>query len=120
MLLHVADIFYSSSPDMSFVRTALPAAIERGVGILAIKVFGNAFLLRTFSVPNCLKYTLSLPGVTACPLGFNTIGQVEDDVRVAQNFKPLSDEEKTALEKRASSKGWDITNGPALEYWKVR
>jgi len=120
MPLHVADTSYSTSPDMSFVQTALPAAIERGVGILGIKVFGNAFLLRTFSASNCLRYSLSLPGVTACPLGFNTIGQLEDDVRVAQNFRPLSDEEKSALERRAGSKGWDIANGPALEYWKIR
>jgi uncharacterized protein len=120
MPLHVADTSYSDWPDMSFVKTALPAAIERGVGILGIKVFGNAFLLRTFSASNCLKYALSLPGVTAFPLGFCTIGQVEDDVRVAQNFKPLTAEEKAALEKRAGSKGWDITNGPALEYWKIR
>ena len=120
MPLHVADTSYPDSPGMSFVKTALPAGIERGVGILAIKVFGNAFLLRTFSAANCLKYTLSLPGVTACPLGFNTFGQLEDDVRVAQSFQPLTAEEKAALEKRAGSKGWDIANGPALEYWKIR
>jgi len=120
MPLHVADTSYSESPDMSFVKTALPAAIERGVGILGIKVFGNAFLLRTFSASNCLRYSLSLPGVTACPLGFNTIGQLEDDVRVAQNSQPLTAEEKAALERRAGSKGWDIAKGPALEYWKIR
>jgi aryl-alcohol dehydrogenase-like predicted oxidoreductase len=119
MPLHVADTSYSSDPKMSFVQTALPAAIERGVGILGIKVFGNAFLLRTFSATNCLKYSLSLP-VTACPLGFNTIGQLEDDVRTAQNFKPLTEEEKKALEARAGSTGLDIARGPALEYWKTR
>src|ERR1035438_123276 len=50
MPLHVADTCFSDSPKMSFEQTALPAAVERGVGIFAIKVFGNAFLLRTFSV----------------------------------------------------------------------
>jgi uncharacterized protein len=119
MPLHVADTSYSHSPDMSFVRTALPAAIERGVGIFGIKVFGNAFLLRTFSAPDCLKYSLSLP-VTACPLGFNTIGQLEDDVRVAQNFKPLTEEEKESLESRAGADKFDVIKGPALEYWKTR
>jgi len=119
MPLHVADTSYSDSPAMSFIKTALPAAIERGVGILGIKVFGNAFLLRTFSAPDCLKYSLSLP-VTACPLGFNTIGQLEDDVRVAQNFKPLTAEEKKALETRAGADKFDVIKGPALEYWKTR
>jgi aryl-alcohol dehydrogenase-like predicted oxidoreductase len=119
MPLHVADTSYSNSPDMSFVKTALPAAVERGVGIFGIKVFGNAFLLRTFSAPNCLRYSLSLP-VTACPLGFNTIGQLEDDVRTAQNFTPLTDDERRALETRAGLDQFDVIKGPALEYWKTR
>jgi uncharacterized protein len=119
MPLHVADTSYPGAGEMSFEKTALPAAIERGVGIFGIKVFGNAFLLRTFSAPDCLRYSLSLP-LTACPLGFNTIGQLEDDVRTAQNFKPLSDEEKTKLRARAGSGKIDAIAGPALEYWKTR
>ena len=119
MPLHVADPVYSDSPLMSFEKTALPAARERGVGIFAIKVFGNAFLLRTFSVGDCLRYTLSLP-ITAAPLGFCTIGQLEDDVRIAQNFQPMSQEEMNVLHARAGSGKVDATRGPALEYWKTR
>jgi aryl-alcohol dehydrogenase-like predicted oxidoreductase len=119
MPLHVADTCFSDSPKMSFEQTALPAAVERGVGIFAIKVFGNAFLLRTFSVGDCLRYTLSLP-ITAAPLGFCTIGQVEDDVRIARNFTPLAADEKKALMARASSGKFDAIRGPALEYWKTR
>ena len=92
MPLHSSDRAFGAGPEMSFELTALPAAVERGVGIFAIKVFGNAFLLRTFSVGDCLRYTLSLP-ITAAPLGFCTIGQLEDDVRIAQNFKKLSEDE---------------------------
>ena len=119
MPLHVADTSFSESPKMSFEITALPAAKERGVGIFGIKIFGNAFLLRTFSVGDCLRYSLSLP-VTALALGFSTIGQLEDDVRVAQNFRPLGDEEMNALRARAASGKFDTIRGPALEYWKTR
>ena len=119
MPLHVADTSYSDNPNMSFIQTALPAARERGVGIMGIKVFGDAFLLRTFSAGDCLRYSLSLP-ITACPLGFNTIGQLEDDVRIAQNFKPLAAEEMNALRARAASGKFDTAHGPALEYWKTR
>ena len=119
MPLHVADTSFSESPKMSFEKTALPAAKERGVGIFGIKIFGNAFLLRTFSVGDCLRYSLSLP-VTALALGFSTIGQLEDDVRVAQNFRPLGDEEMNALRARAASGKFDTIRGPALEYWKTR
>ncbi len=119
MPLHAADTCFSDSPKMSFEKTALPAAVERGLGIFGIKVFGNAFLLRTFSVGDCLRYTLSLP-ITAAPLGFCTIGQLEDDVRVVQNFQPLSTAEMDALRARAASGKFDTIRGPALEYWKTR
>jgi len=119
MPLHAADAAFSEGPAMSFEKTALPAAVERGVGIFAIKVFGNAFLLRPFSVGDCLRYTLSLP-ITAAPLGFCTIGQLEDDVRIAQNFKPLAAGEMNALRARAASGKFDTIRGPALEYWKTR
>jgi aryl-alcohol dehydrogenase-like predicted oxidoreductase len=119
MPLHVADTCFSDSPKMSFEQTALPAAVERGVGIFGIKVFGNAFLLRTFSAGDCLRYSLSLP-ITATPLGACTLGQIEDDVRIAQTFKPLTPEEKSALLARATSGKLDTVRGPALEYWKTR
>lgn len=119
MPLHVADTCFSDSPGMSFEKTALPVPVERGLGVFGIKVFGNAFLLRTFSVGDCLRYSLSLPA-TALALGFCTIGQLEDDVRVAQAFKPLSQEEMAALRARAASGKFDTIRGPALEYWKTR
>ena len=119
MPLHVADTAFSDAPGMSFEKTALPAAFERGLGLFGIKVFGNAFLLRTFSVGDCLRYSLSLP-VTALALGFCTLGQLEDDVRIAQAFKPLSQEEMAALRARAASGKFDTIRGPALEYWKTR
>lgn len=114
MPLHVADTYY-----LSFEKNALPAASQRGLGILGMKIFGNAFLLRAFSAGDCLRFTLSLP-VTAVTLGFNTIGQLEDDVRIASNFKPLSPAEMDALRARAALDRFDVIHGPALEYWKRR
>lgn len=112
MPLHVADTVY-----LSFEKNMLPAAAERGIGIFGMKIFGNAFNLRGFSVKECLSYTLTLP-VSAVTLGFTTQGQLEDDVRIAQNFKPLSEDEMNALRARAASNRFDVPNGPALEYWK--
>ncbi len=112
MPLHVADTAY-----LSFEKGALPAATQRGIGMLGMKIFGNAYLLRTFSVRECLSYTLSLP-VHAVTLGFTTPGQLEDDVRIASGFKPLSAGEMEALRTRAVANRQDVTFGPALEYWK--
>lgn len=114
MPLHVADTAY-----MSFEKGILPAASERGMGIFGMKIFASAYNLRAFSVRSCLGYTLTLP-VSAAVLGFTTPGQLEDNVRIAQNFKPLSTEEMDAIRTRASMKHREINYGPALEYWKVK
>ncbi len=107
MPLHVADPAY-----LSFEKITLPKTTESGIGVLGMKIFGNAFLLRAFSAHDCLSYVLSLP-VHSVTLGFCTMGQLEDDIRIAQQFKPLSTEEMAALRARAES-----IKGPALEYWK--
>ncbi len=112
MPLHAADPAY-----LSFEKIALPAAVTRGIGIQAMKVFGNAFLLRVLNAEECLRYSLSLP-VHCAPVGCSTTGQLDDDVRFAQRFKPLSPEEMDELRKRAVTAGPGGLKGPALEYWK--
>lgn len=104
-------LYVSDTLRLSFENIALPEAIERGVGILGMKIFANAFLLRQFSVSDCLRYTLSLP-VHAVTLGFSTQGQLEDDIRIAQRFTPLAPDEMAALRKRAEALN------PIVEYWK--
>jgi len=107
MPLNVADPSY-----LSFEKLVLPVAVERGMGIQGMKNFGNAKLLQSFSAKDCLSYVLSLP-VHCTAIGCTTIGQLEDDVRFAQQFKLLSGEEMAALRQRA-----DSIKGPLLEDWK--
>ena len=114
MPLHVADTAY-----MSFEKGTLPTAADRGMGVFAMKVFASAYNLRAFSVRNCVSYSLSLP-ISAAALGCTTIGQLEDNVRIAQNFKPFSNEEMDALRTQASMKHREVNFGPALEYWKIK
>ena len=112
MPLHAADPAY-----LSFEKTALPVAVERGVGIQAMKVFGNAFLLRVLNVEECLRYVLSLP-IHCATMGCSTTGQLDDDVRIAKQFKPYTAEEMAALRNLAVTAGPGGAKGPALEYWK--
>ena len=107
MPLHVADPAY-----LSFEKLVLPLAVERGMGIQGMKNFGNAKLLQAFSSKECLSYVLSLP-VHCTAVGCTTIGQLEDDVRLAQKFKPLGESQMAALRDRATS-----IKGPQLEDWK--
>ncbi|MGH9835683.1 MAG: aldo/keto reductase [Blastocatellia bacterium] len=107
MPLHIADPLY-----LSFEQQVLPIAVERGMGIQGMKNFGNAKLLQTFSVRECLSYVLSLP-IHCTAIGCTTTGQLEDDARVAQSFKPLGDRQMAALRQRA-----ERIKGPLLEDWK--
>ncbi len=107
MPLHIADPLYQS-----FEERVLPVASARGMGIQGMKNFCNAKLLQTFSVKDCLSYVLSLP-IHCTAVGCTTIGQLEDDVRIAQALEPLDAGRLAALRKRA-----EPLKGPLLENWK--
>jgi predicted aldo/keto reductase-like oxidoreductase len=107
MPLHVADPAY-----LSFEKLVLPIAVERGMGIQGMKNFGNAKLLQSFSAKECLSYVLSLP-IHCTAIGCTTVGQVEDDVRIVQQFKPLTEAQMVELRDRAKE-----IKGPQLEDWK--
>jgi len=107
MPLHIADPLY-----LSFEKLVLPVASERNMGIQGMKNFANAKLLQSFSVRECLSYVLSLP-VHCTAIGCTTVGQLEDDVRVAKSFQQLTGQQLTALRERA-----DRIKGPLLEDWK--
>jgi len=111
MPLHAADSAY-----LSFEKNVLPVAVRYGLGIQAMKVFGNAFLLRSLNSRECLEYVLSLP-VHCATLGYTTSGQLHDDIRTAQRFNPLTQERMQELRELAPKGNGSLT-GPALEYWK--
>jgi predicted aldo/keto reductase-like oxidoreductase len=111
MPVHAADHAYRS-----FEKTALNVAAEKGIGVQAIKVFCKAFLLRALNPAECLTYTLSMP-VHVAVCGAGTQGQMEDNIRVAQSFKPLSAADLAAVRQRAIV-GQGVYTGTTMEYWK--
>ncbi len=114
MPVHAADHAY-----LSFEKTALPVALNHGVGTQAIKVFGKAFLLRALSPAECLKYALSQPGVHVAVCGAGTQGQMEDNIRAVQDFRKMTPEEIADVRKRAIV-GAGVYSGPTMEYWKKK
>lgn len=97
---------------LSFEKIALPAVAERGLGIQVMKSLGNGKLLTTMTARDCIHYALSLP--THCiALGFTSLDQVEEDVRAAQRYAPLSEDEMQQLRTRAAK-----VAGADLEDWK--
>jgi predicted aldo/keto reductase-like oxidoreductase len=112
MPIHAADHAY-----LSFEETALPVAVERGVGVQAMKIFGKAFLLRSLNPTECLRYALSQPGVHVAVCGAGTLGQMEDNIRVARSLTRMTPEEMADVRRRAVV-GAGVHTGPAMEYWK--
>lgn len=107
MPLHAADPSY-----LSFEKKVLPEAVKQGLGIQGMKITANSKLLQSFSVRECINYTLSLP-IHCVTLGATTVGQIEDDVRIAREFKPYAEVELSQLRERAQRLG-----GAHLEDWK--
>jgi predicted aldo/keto reductase-like oxidoreductase len=107
MPLNAADPSY-----LSFEKMVLPIAVERGMGIQGMKSTANGGLIPNIHVKELLSYTLSLP-IHCLALGCTTIGQIEDDVRIAQQFEPMSTDKMAELRKRAARSA-----GPRLENWK--
>lgn len=107
MPLNPADPAY-----LSFEKMVLPAAVQRGLGIQAMKSTANSKLLHSLTAKQCLSYVLSLP-IHGLALGCTSLGQLEDDVRIAQSFEKLAESEMSEIRSTAAK-----FKGPGLEDWK--
>ena len=86
------------NPEMhtSFETTALPVAVRKKMGVLAIKSFAQDALIGQAAPEKLLYYTLSLP-VTAAVVGMPKLEHIDENVRLAKNFKPLPPEEMRSM-----------------------
>ena len=107
MPLHPADPSY-----LSFEQIVLPEARKRGLGIQGMKGLANAKLLQSLSVRQCIQYVLSLP-IHCLAVGCTTLGQIEDDVRIAREFAQYDGKQMAAIRERAQG-----IAGAGLEDWK--
>jgi predicted aldo/keto reductase-like oxidoreductase len=84
---------------LSFIETVLPLARKKNMGIIAMKVYWRGFatkIPRVSSLEPFLRFALSHPISTAV-IGCDNIKQIEENVRFASSFKPMTVEEKEAL-----------------------
>lgn len=80
----------------SFEQLALPVARRKGMGVIAMKVFGQEHLVGAATPEKLLSYALSLP-VSLCSVGMPQIGHIESNAALAQSFKPMSRRERNRL-----------------------
>ena len=98
---------------LSFEEHALPVAREKGVGVIAMKVYCSGALPRKkiVNAEDCLRYTYALP-ISTCIVGCTSVAEIELIAHVARNLKPLDATERAAV--LAATK----EHSPELEWYK--
>jgi aryl-alcohol dehydrogenase-like predicted oxidoreductase len=95
-----------------FLPVVLPVAREKNVGVIGMKVPAYGRLFKPGGLDGmhqALGYAMSQPGVHCCVVAAETIAQLEDNVKVAQAFQPLSKQELAAIEQRTATIWEDST-----------
>ena len=85
-----------NAPEDSFEAVALPVAVRKDMGVLAMKATGQESLVGEGSgksgIDRLLRYALSLP-VTTAVVGMPTLDFIRENVEVAKNFELMPSEE---------------------------
>jgi predicted aldo/keto reductase-like oxidoreductase len=104
----------------SFIDQLLPMAVEQQMGIIGMKIPARGRILSTWTPPplekqqhswegmviartpgtirmrEAMYYSLSLP-VSTVIIGCDSVAQLEENVRLAREFTPLSEQQMSAL-----------------------
>ena len=103
MPINLMDAHYRS-----FQKEVLPVCLEQNVGVIGMKSLGGGKIPSDtgFTARECRSYALSLPVSTLC-VGITSMRDLKQDVAIARNFQPLSDEAKQQLVARAEPEAGD-------------
>lgn len=114
MPLSVTD---GARAKFSFERQTLPAAVEKGIGVQAMKTTGVGAIegVGISSLDESLRYVWSLPIHTAI-LGCTSIEQLDTDAKIAiaAGQQQLSESERRKIQAK-----WADADFAKLEPWKV-
>jgi aryl-alcohol dehydrogenase-like predicted oxidoreductase len=87
----------------SFERQVLPELTKRGIAVLGMKPLnghGDAIKHGVISAEEALRYAMSLPGVTTTITGMDSLDVLHQNLQIAQNFTPMTEQEMSALRDR--------------------
>jgi len=80
----------------SFQQLALPVANRKKMGVIAMKVMAQDALIGQATPEKLLKYSLTLP-VAACVVGMPKLEHIDENIRLAKAFKPMTQSEMHEL-----------------------
>lgn len=82
------------------IEKLLPSAVEKQVGIIGMKIpardriFSNGGII---SMKQAMEYVLTLP-VSTVIVGVDNLTELEENISIAKNFEPLSEDEMLSIE----------------------
>jgi aryl-alcohol dehydrogenase-like predicted oxidoreductase len=85
---------------LPFQKALLPLAVEKRMGVIGMKIPARGRLLGAITMPEAMRYVLSLP-VSTVIVGVDSIAQLEENVATARGFTPLQAPQLAALERKA-------------------
>ncbi len=82
----------------SFTKEVMPVALRQGIGVLAMKTFGDHFILdsKTVEPIEALQYGLSQP-VSVVITGIDSMPILDQAMAAVKNFKPMTEPQMAAL-----------------------
>jgi predicted aldo/keto reductase-like oxidoreductase len=83
----------------SFLKETVPLAIQKGMGIIGMKVYFRGFAAQLPGFENLepfFRFALSEP-ITTAVIGCDNTEQIEENVHFAASFIPLTDKEKKEI-----------------------
>jgi len=93
MPLNLMDAHYDS-----FEKMVLPVLLKHNIGVLGMKPMGDGLILKskTAEPVECLQYALTLP-TSVVITGCDSLPILQQALKVARSFKPLSQDQIAAL-----------------------
>src|SRR5258705_55825 len=92
----------------SFEKEVMPVALKQGIGVLAMKTFGDPYILKSNTVQpiEALHYGLTLP-VSVIITGIDNTQVLDQAFEAARTFKPLGQAQMNSLLARTATAASD-------------
>jgi aryl-alcohol dehydrogenase-like predicted oxidoreductase len=112
--LNAADKHYDP-----FIENFLPVAVDKKMGIVGMKIpardriFAHGGII---TIKEAMEYVMSLP-ISTIIIGLDDIAQLEENIKIARNFKPLNAEQMLAIEAKTKPYYKEIMFFKNLSEW---
>lgn len=112
--LNAADKHYDP-----FIEKFLPNAVSKGMGIVGMKIpardriFSNGGII---TMKEAMDYVMTLP-VSTIIVGLDKIAELEENIRIAKEFKPLTADEMLAIEAKTKPHYKDLLFFKNISEW---